>query len=242
MYKSDSISSGSNVYIVMLNEALFSNMLSLQVIFYINKEERIMKFSKAAKRVVSVALATAVVTGSVAVAPAPKKADAASKYTAYLCFATKKWNHRNNHDDSKFSTKVMTEKNAVNAKAKKAKFKNATVKQSKKSKTYTVSLTGLKSGAISKDGGWNSLYVDTTIPGSMKKKLKVTKAVVKVDGKKVKTIKNPVITPDPGKNDKYCQIQIINTWNSYANKKANATSVKMPKKSISISFTVKKFK
>lgn len=199
-----------------------------------------MKFSKAAKRVMSIALATAVVTGSVAVAPAPQKAEAASKYTAYLCFATKKWNHRNNHDDSGFSTKVLTEKNKTNAKAKSAKFKNATVKKAKKSKTYTVSLTGLKKGAISSDGGWNSLYVDTTIPGSMKSKFKVTKAVVKVDGKKVKTIKNPVITPDPGASDKYCQIQIINTWNSYANKKTNATSIKMPKKSISVSFTVKK--
>ena len=200
-----------------------------------------MRFSNAAKKVFSVALATAVVTGSMAVAPAPK-ADAASSYTAYLCFATKKWNHRNNHDDSGFSTKVLTEKNAVNAKAKKAKFKNATVKKSKKSKTYTVSLTGLKKGALSSDGGWNSLYIDTSIPGSMKKKFKVSKLVVKVDGKKVKTIKNPVITPDPGKSDKYCQIQVINDWNTYAKKKASTTSVKMPKKSISVSFTVKSLK
>ncbi|MDD7402476.1 MAG: hypothetical protein SO170_00055 [Butyribacter sp.] len=201
-----------------------------------------MKLSKAAKRVMSLALATAVTVGSVAVAPAPKKADAASKYTAYLCFATKKWNHRNNHNDSGFSTKVLTEKKKVNAKAKKAKFKNATVKMSKSSKTYTVSLTGLKSGAISKDGGWNSLYVDTNIPAKYKKKFKVSKLTVKVDGKTVKTIKNPVITPDPGASDAYCQVLVINTWNSRCNKRTNATSVKMPKKSISVSFTVKKFK
>ena len=200
-----------------------------------------MKFSKAAKKVVSVALAAAVVVGSVAVAPAPK-ADAASKYTAYLCFATKKWNHRNNHNDSGFSTKVLTEKNKVNAKAKKAKFKNATVSKSKKSKTYTVSLTGLKSGALSKDGGWNSLYVDTTIPGKMKSKFKVSKVTVKVDGRTVKTIKKPTITPDPGASDAYCQVQVINIWNKYASKKTKATSVKMPKKSISVSFTVKSFK
>lgn len=201
-----------------------------------------MKFSKAAKRVMSVALATAVVTGSVAVAPAPKKAEAAKKYTAYLCFATQKWNHRDTHDSAKFSNKVMTEKNTVNAKAKKAKFKNATIKMSKKSKTYTVSLTGLKKGALSSDKGWNSLFVDTTIPGSMKKKFKVSKLVVKVDGKKVKTIKNPTITPDPGATANFCQVQVINIWNTYASKKTKATSIKMPKKSISVSFTVKKFK
>lgn len=85
----------------------------------------------------------------------------------------------------------------------------------------------------------DTLYVDTSIPGTMKSKVKVTKAVVKFDGKTVKTIKNPTITPDPGKTQDFTQIMAINCWNTYAQKKWKAESVtKMPKNSVSVSFTI----
>ena len=48
-----------------------------------------MRFSKTTKRVLSLAMTAAVAASSVAAAPAPKKADAAGSYKAYLCFASK---------------------------------------------------------------------------------------------------------------------------------------------------------
>lgn len=195
-----------------------------------------MRFSKLTKRVLSLAMTVAVVASSVAVAPTPK-AEAAS-YKAYLCLMTKKYNYRTNHNDTaKFKNYLQTEKDEKIAGT---KFKDVTIKKSKKSATYTVSLTGLKASTIAKDGGWNTLYIDTSIPGTMKNKIKVTKAVVKFDGKTVKTIKNPTVTPDPGASADFTQIMCLNTWNSYSEKKWSAAKVtKMPKKSISVSFTMK---
>jgi len=195
-----------------------------------------MKLTKVTKRVISLAMAVAVVASSIAVAPSPKKAEAAS-YKAYLCLATKKYHYRTNHNDTdKFQSYLLTEKDE---KVDGTKFKDVTVKKSKKAATYTVSLTGLKS-AIAEDGGWNTLYIDTSIPGTMRNKVKVTKMVVKFDGKKVKTIKNPTITPDPGKKQDFTQIMALNCWNSYSQKKWKAESVtQMPKNSISVSFTIK---
>lgn len=195
-----------------------------------------MKLTKVTKRVISLAMAVAVVASSIAVAPAPKKAEAAS-YKAYLCLATKKFNYRTNHNDTaKFQNYLLTEKDE---KIDGTKFTDVTVKKSKKEATYTVKLTGLKN-AIAEDGGWNTLYVDTSIPGTMRDKIKVSKLVVKFDGKAVKTIKNPTITPDPGKNADFTQIMALNIWNSFAQKKWKAESVtKMPKSSITVSFTIK---
>lgn len=194
-----------------------------------------MKLTKVTKRVISLAMTVAVVASSIAVAPAPKKAEAAS-YKAYLCISTKKFNYRTNHNDTgKFQNYLMTEKDE---KVGGTKFTDVTVKKSKKAATYTVKLTGLKN-AIAEDGGWNTIYVDTSIPGTMRNKVKVSKLVVKFDGKAVKTIKNPTITPDPGKKADFTQIMALNCWNSFAQKKWKAESVtKMPKNSITVSFTI----
>lgn len=208
-------------------------MWSLQVIYF--KEERIMKFSKTTKKVLSLSMAAAVAAGSVAVPVNVKKADAKS-YTAYLCLATKKWTFRNEHKDSKFSSKLnnTTNKKLVTKAMKKASFKNTSFTLSKKAKTFTVSLTGLNKSVMSKDGGFNTLYVDTTVPGTMKNKVKATKLVLTIDGKKY-TIKNPVVTPDKANKKDNVQFMAINTWN----KKIKKFSYKMPKKSITISVTAK---
>lgn len=199
-----------------------------------------MRLTNVSKKVVAVAMTVAVTASSIVVAPAaPKKAEAAS-YKAYLCMMTAKYATRSNHnDDGNFFNYLVTEQKEKIAGT---KFKDVTMKTSKKAKTYTVSLTGLN-GAIANDGGWNTIYVDTSIPGTAKKKIKVTKAVLKFDGKVVKTIKNPVLTPDPGKSDPYTQIMVLNGWNTYAEKKCKAASIKkMPKNSISVTFTVKSLK
>ena len=53
-----------------------------------------------------------------------------------------------------------------------------------------------------------------------------------MDGKTVKTIKKPA--------RKFTQIMVVNTWNSNANKKCAATSIKkMPKKSMTVTVTGK---
>lgn len=199
-----------------------------------------MRLTKVTKKVVAVAMTVAVTASSIVAAPtAPKKAEAAS-YKAYLCMMTAKYATRSNHNDEGnfFNYLVTEQKEQIVG----TKFKDVTMKTSKKAKTYTVSLTGLK-GAIANDGGWNTIYVDTNIPGTDKNKIKVTKAVLKFDGKVVKTIKNPTITPDPGKTADFTQIMIVNGWNTYSEKKCKAASIKkMPKNSMSVTFTVKKLK
>jgi len=159
-----------------------------------------MKFSKTTKRVLSLAMTAAVATGSVAVAPAPKQADAAGSYKAYLCFASKNFSAvRSNHNDKSAVTKGVydgTEKKAIKGiKCSDATFKKGNV-------SFTVSVSGkalgkaLKAG---KDKDFNTIYVDTNLPGTSKKKFTVSKAVLKIDGKDVKTISKPYLTPDAGK-------------------------------------------
>ncbi len=189
-----------------------------------------MEFKKLSKKVVSLALAVAVVASSVVVPGTAKKAEAAKSYKAYLCLQTKKYNYRNEHNDEKFANCVSDQSGKKLA----GKFTDASFKKGKF--TFTVSATGLKK-KIAKDGGWNTLYIDTTLPGSQKSKLKVTKIVVKVDGKAVKTIKNPVLTPDPGKTASFTQIMAINNYNKNAMKKCS--NLKMPKNSISITVSGK---
>lgn len=197
-----------------------------------------MRLSNVAKRVFSVALAAAVTASSIVAVPqVSKKADAASSATAYLCFASKGYNGvLSNHNDSNRSKGVMNgnKKKSISG----VKVSNATIKKGKF--TVTVSASGSKLKSFAKDKGWNSIYVDTSLAGKSKKKLKVTSATLKIDGKTVKTIKNPALTPDPGKNDAFTQVMVLNTWNSYAQKKFSASSCKkMPKKSISVTISGK---
>lgn len=196
-----------------------------------------MEFKKLSKKAVSLAVAVAVVASSVVAPTAAKKAEAAKSYSAYLCFASKGYNGvATNHDDKDHSKGVMNGNKSASIKG--IKLKNASFKKGKVS--FTVSATGKNLKKFASDKGWNSLYVDTSLPGKNKAKLKITKAVVKFDGKTVKTIKNPVLTPDPGKTQNFTQIMCLNTWNKNANAKWNASSVtKMPKKSISITITGK---
>lgn len=195
-----------------------------------------MKFSKAAKRVISIALAIAVVATSVVVAPVQKSATAATSYSAYLCLCTEKWTFRNEHNSDKFSNKLENTTNELSSSASKAKFTDVkSMKKNKKAKTYSVSLTGLKADVIGKDGAFNTLFVDTSIPGSMKDKITVTNVQVYFDGKKVKTFKKAVLTPDPGASADFTQIQVINTWNN----RVPAFKYTMPKKSIKVTYTIK---
>lgn len=196
-----------------------------------------MKFSKTTKKVVSVAMAAAVVASSVAVPTVAKKADAASKYNAYLCFSSKSYKGvRANHNDANFKLGVFN----GNKKSKIAgvSCKNATFKKGKF--TFTVSVSGKGLKALKGEKGFNALYVDTSLPGTQKSKLSVSKLTIKIDGKTVKTIKKPALTPDPGKSDKFTQIMCVNSWNTYAEKKCKAASIsKAPKKSISVTVTGK---
>ena len=196
-----------------------------------------MKFTKTTKKVLSLSMATAVAAASFVAPTAAKKADAASSYKGYMCFSTAKWTFRNNHNDSKFSNKLQntTNPSLITSAAKKAKFTDVTMKKNKKAATYTVKLTGLNKKVMSKDKTFNALYDDTTIPGKMKNKVKVTNVKLIIDGKTVKTYKKGVLTPDPGKSDAFTQIQVINTWNSRVGK----VSYKMPKKSVAIQYTIK---
>ena len=184
-----------------------------------------MRFTKATKRVLSLSMAAAVAATTVAVPVVSQKADAASKYSAYLCFASKSYNGvAANHNDANRAKGVFNGAKGI----KKGKFK------------FTVSVSGKNLKKFAKDKGWNSIYVDTSLAGAKKKKLSVSKVTLKMDGKTVKTIKKPALTPDPGKKDKFTQIMVVNTWNSNANKKCAATSIKkMPKKSMTVTVTGK---
>lgn len=195
-----------------------------------------MRLSNVAKRVFSVALAATVAASSIVAVPqVSKKADAASRATAYLCFASKSYNGvLSNHDDSNRSKGVMNGNKKASIKG--IKVSNATIK--KGSFTVTVTASGAKLKSFAKDGGWNSIYVDTSLAGKDKKKLKVTSATLKIDGSTVKTIKNPTLTPDPGVKTGNTQVMVVNTWNKYSKKKYKAASCKkMPKKSISVTIS-----
>lgn len=196
-----------------------------------------MRFQKLTKRVLSLAVAGVVAAVAVVAPVSTQKADAASKYSAYLCFASKGYNGvAANHETS--DRKLGVFNGNKQKKIAGIKVKNATFKKGKVN--FTVSVSGKNLKKFASDKGWNSLYVDTSLPGTKKSKLSISKIVVKMDGKTVKTIKKPALTPDPGKTNGYTQIMALNTWNKYANKKWKASSVtKMPKKSLSITVTGK---
>lgn len=197
-----------------------------------------MRLPNVGKRVFTVALATVVTASSFAVAPqVSKKADAASSVSAYICFASKKYNGvLSNHDDKTRSKGVMNGNKKTSIKG--IKIKNAKIKKGKFK--VTVSVSGSKLKTFAKDKGWNSIYVDTNLSGKNRSKFKVTSATLKMDGKTVKKIKNPTITPDPGVTKGSTQVMIVNTWNSYSQKKYKAGSCKkMPKKSMSITISGK---
>lgn len=183
-----------------------------------------MRLSNVAKRVFSVALAATVAASSIVAVPqVSKKADAASSATAYLCFASKSYNGvLSDHHVSDRSKGVMNGNKKASISG--IKVSNATIKKGKF--TVTVSASGAKLKSFAKDKGWNTIYVDTSLAGKDKKKLKVTSATLKVDGKTVKTIKNPTITPDPGSNQSYTQVMVVNTWNKYSEKKYKAASAR----------------
>lgn len=187
------------------------------------------------KKVLAVALAAATVVSSLAVPT--QKTDAASKVNAYLCFMSKSYNGvRSNHDDKNFSKGVMNGNTEKSIKG--IKIKNATIKKGKF--TVTVSVTGKNLSKFKKDKGWNTIYVDTSLAGTKKSSLKVTSAVLKMDGKVVKKIKNPTLTPDPGKKQSFTQVMICNSWNSNAEKKCKAASIKkMPTKSMEVTISGK---
>lgn len=196
-----------------------------------------MEFKKLSKKAVSLAVVVAVAASSIVAPTATKKAEAAKSYKAYLCFQTKEFHALDDVSTGNRSKGVMDGPKSVSIG--KSKVTDATFKKGKVS--FTVSVSGSAFKKMASDTGWNTLYVDTTLPGTSRNKLKITKAVVKFDGKTIKTIKNPVLTPDPGKNQKNTQIMCVNSYNKqYAEKKWKAASLKkMPKKSISITVTGK---
>jgi len=186
-----------------------------------------MRFSKTSQKVFSIAMAAVVVAGAVAV-PAPKKADAAS-YKAALFMQTNNFYNRDTLTNSNTckGIKLKTGKQIAGTKA--------TDKTIKKGKfNFTVSLSGFKK--VKKAKKFNYLGVCTTIPGKMKKKVKNVKVVVKVDGKTVKTIKNPAMEPQKGTSGTV-NFLVVNKSNTQAQKKCK--SIKMPKKSISITVSGK---
>ena len=84
-------------------------------------------------------MTAAVTASSVAVAPAPKKAEAAGSYKAYLCFMTTGYKGvRSNHDvpDFKLGVHNGNSKKTISG----VKCKDATFKKGKVS--FTVSVTG----------------------------------------------------------------------------------------------------
>lgn len=194
-----------------------------------------MRLSKFTKRFLSLAVAAAVAATTIAVPAVPEKADAASSYSAYLCFSSKKYNGvRSNHNDGDYSKGVFNGNSSKSISG--IKCTNATFKKGKVN--FTVSVSGSNLKKFKSDGGFNALYVDTSLPGKSKSKFKVSKLVLKMDGKTIKTISNPTLTPDPGASDKFTQVMCVNGWNNYSQKKYKAASLtKMPTKSMSITIT-----
>lgn len=187
-------------------------------------------FKDSLKKFCAVALAAVLaVTGTTVAGTPAKKADAAS-YKGYLAFQTDgNYYYRSNHDDSKFASYVKNG-NSGDKKVAGSSFKDVSFS---KSGTYTVSVSGLNKMKLKKGEKFNTLYVDTNIPQAKAKKFKFTKAVVKFDGKTVKSISNPYITPKSG--SKSLQVVALNKYNA----KVKSWNYTMPKKSISITYTVK---
>lgn len=192
-----------------------------------------MKFNKTTKKVLSLSLAAAVTAGSVVAPGMGKKTDAAASYKAYLCFMSKSYKGCLNQGSDR-SKKVHNNGKSYSG----ITIKDATFK--KGNFTFTVSVTGKNLAKFKSDKGWNTIYVDTNLPGTSKSKFSVSKAVLKMDGKVVKTIKNPVVTPEKGKKQDTTQPQIVNCWNTACEKKCKAASItKMPTKSMSVTITGK---
>ncbi len=132
-----------------------------------------MRFAKVPKRVLSLSMAAAVAATTVAVPVVSQKADAASKYSAYLCFASKSFNGvAANHNDANRAKGVFNGAKG-NKKIAGIKVKNATFKKGKFK--FTVSVSGKNLKKFAKDKGWNSIYVDTSLAGAKKKKLSVSR-------------------------------------------------------------------
>jgi hypothetical protein len=187
-----------------------------------------MRFSKTSQKVFSIAMAAVVVAGAVTV-PAPKKADAAS-YRAALYMQTNNYYNRDtltNRNTCK-GIKLKTGAQIKGTSASDKSFK------SKGKFSFTVSLKGFKK--VKKAKKFNYLGVSTTMPGKMKKKVKNVKMVIKVDGRTVKTIKNPAMEPQKGTAGTV-NFLAVNKDNPQAQKKCK--SIKMAKKTISITVSGK---
>ncbi len=187
-----------------------------------------MRFSKTSQKAFSIAMAAVVVAGAVTV-PAPKKADAAT-YKAALFMQTNNFYNRDTLTN-KNTCKGIKLKTGAMIKGTKATDKTF---KSKGKFSFTVSLNGFKK--VKKAKSFNYLGVCTTMPGKMKKKVKSVKMVIKVDGKTVKTIKNPAMEPEKGTAGTV-NFLAVNKSNSQAQKKCK--SIKMAKKSISITVSGK---
>ena len=187
-----------------------------------------MRFSKTSQKAFSIAMAAVVVAGAVTV-PAPKKADAAT-YKAALYMQTNNFYNRDtlNNKNTCKGIKLKTGAMIKGTKATDKTFK------SKGKFSFTVSLNGFKK--VKKAKSFDYLGVCTTMPGKMKKKVKSVKMVIKVDGKTVKTIKNPAMEPEKGTAGTV-NFLAVNKSNSQAQKKCK--SIKMAKKSISITVSGK---
>ena len=184
-----------------------------------------MRFSKTSQKVFSIAMAAVVVAGAVTV-PAPKKADAAT-YKAALFMQTNNFYNRDTLTN-KNTCKGIKLKTGAMIKGTKATDKTF---KSKGKFSFTVSLNGFKK--VKKAKSFNYLGVCTTMPGKMKKSVKM---VIKVDGKTDKTIKNPAMEPEKGTAGTV-NFLAVNKSNSQAQKKCK--SIKMAKKSISITVSGK---
>ncbi len=177
------------------------------------------------KKLAAVAL-SAVVALSAIVVPAPQKAEAAS-YKAALCMQTNNFYNRDNIALANTCTgiKLKTGKKISGTSVKDATFKKGKL-------NFTVTLKGFNK--VKKAKSFNFVGVYTTLPGKNKSKMKNIKLVVKVDGKTVKTIKNPAMEPQTGTSGNV-NLLAVNNYNSEAKKKCK--SVKMPKKTMSITVT-----
>ncbi|MCR5623837.1 MAG: hypothetical protein K6G11_01180 [Lachnospiraceae bacterium] len=186
-----------------------------------------MKYSM--RKVVSLVLAIALVIAGGFVPNATKKAEAAS-YQSCLVFQTSSYYCRDGLDSSNHGSVIKQKTTEISG----TSCKDATIAQSKKKKTYTVSVSGINKCKFSATEIFNLLYVDTNIPISMAKKVKITNLIIKFDGKQVKKISKPYITPEEGSST--VQAVAINSYNDDV--KWSVASKKMPKKNISITYTI----
>lgn len=181
---------------------------------------------KSIKRAVSMALACAVIVSGMV--NTGVKASAASKYNAYLMFASSDWKCVN-----------MNEKVA-----------NTSIKNKKGTANYTVTLkrakaTDGKEGKASAAEDACVLCVDikNILKDHKASKVKFSKVVVKCDGKVVKTNFKKMAQGmlEPKKDPKKCRLEIYNEYGeggTVDHPCAKPTAFKW-KKSISVSFKLK---